>query len=95
MNKLLEIKEFIYNVIYHTPDEILSEEEKNRVKSCGLVHFCEQSKGERKNYDVYIVVKKLSEEQMKKIRIRRKIDYAVIFPGTLKTDNMKAYRLEQ
>lgn len=140
MNLFLEIKEFVYSVVYHTPKEMLNEEEINRVMANGLVHFCEEdnvknilkdgvvgnlrkpmkrkeigytwfyifdeselcskkkiihSKGERKKYNAYIVIKNLSEEQILKLRIRRKIDCAVIFPDTLKTNEMTAHKLEQ
>lgn len=37
-----------------------------------------------------IIIKGLKEEQYRKLRIRRKLDDAVIYPGTLKTNDMKA-----
>lgn len=37
-----------------------------------------------------IIIKGLTEEQYRKLRIRRKLDDAVIYPGTLKTNDMKA-----
>ncbi len=37
-----------------------------------------------------IIIKELTEEQLKDLRIRRKLDDAGIYPGTLKTDDMKA-----
>ncbi len=53
-----------------------------------------QSKGERKSYNVYIIIKGLTEEQINKLRIRRKNDNAVIYPGTLKTDTMEAHYID-
>lgn len=61
-------------------------EEQNFEKNKRIV----QGKGERKNYDMCIIIKKLTEEQLEELRIRRKLDDAVIYPGTLKTDDMKA-----
>lgn len=57
--------------------------EKNRK----IVH----SKGERKKYDGYVIVKNLSDEQLDLLRIRREVDDAVIYPGTLKTDDIKGF----
>ena len=37
-----------------------------------------------------IIIKGLTEEQYRKLIILRKLDYAVIYPGTLKTNDMKA-----
>ena len=37
-----------------------------------------------------IIIKGLTEEQYRKLIIWRKLDYAVIYPGTLKTNDMKA-----
>lgn len=61
-------------------------EEQNFEKNKRIV----QGKGERKNYDTCIIIKGLTEEQFRKLRIRRKLDCAVIYPGTLKTNDMKA-----
>ena len=61
-------------------------EEQNFEKNKRIVH----EKGERKNYDMCIIIKELTEEQLKDLRIRRKLDDAGIYPGTLKTDDMKA-----
>jgi len=61
-------------------------EEQNFEKNKRIV----QGKGERKNYDMCIIIKGLTEEQYRKLRIRRKLDDAVIYPGTLKTNDMKA-----
>lgn len=55
-------------------------EEQNFEKNKRIV----QGKGERKNYDMCIIIKGLTEEQY------RKLDDAVIYPGTLKTNDMKA-----
>ena len=60
--------------------------EKNFERNKKIVH----SKGKRKNYDAYIVIKELTEEQINSLRIRRKYDSAVIYPETLKTDNKEA-----
>lgn len=51
-------------------------------------------KGERKNCDAYVVIKGLSEKQISKLRIRRNPDAAVIYPGTLYTDNIEKYLLK-
>lgn len=59
-------------------------EEQTYEKNKRIVH----SKGERKSYDAYIIIKGLTYEQINKLRIRRKIDNAVIYPGTLKTETM-------
>ena len=61
-------------------------EEQNFEKNKRIV----QGKSERKNYDMCIIIKGLTEEQYRKLRIRRKLDDAVIYPGTLKTNDMKA-----
>lgn len=37
-----------------------------------------------------IIIKGLTEEQYRELRIRRELDGAVIYPGTLKTNDMKA-----
>lgn len=127
--------DFINNILFHTPNEELNEQEKEMVIQNGLVHFCNSEnvdnilcegirgdlklpmkkiekgytwfyiydemtfdekkqiihgKGERKSYDAFIVVKGLSEQQMRKLRIRRKIDDAIIYPGTLQSNDMTA-----
>lgn len=51
------------------------------------------SKGERKKYNAFVIIKGLDDEQISKLRIRRKIDNAVIYPGTLKTDNITVNEL--
>ena len=43
---------------------------------------------------MYIIIKGLTEEQINKLRIRRKNDNAVIYPGTLKTDTMEAHYID-
>lgn len=60
-------------------------------KNKRIVH----SKGERKSYDAYVIIKELKDEQMNKLRIRRKYDNAVIYPGTLKTKTMDAHLIEE
>lgn len=60
-------------------------------KNKRIVH----SKGERKSYDAYVIIKELTDEQMNKLRIRRKYDNAVIYPGTLKTETMDAHYIEE
>lgn len=60
-------------------------------KNKRIVH----SKGERKSYDAYVIIKELKDEQMNKLRIRRKYDNAVIYPGTLKTETMDAHYIEE
>lgn len=52
-----------------------------------------RSKGNRKKYDGCIIVKNLSDEQLDLLRIRREIDDAVIYPGTLKTDDIKGFMI--
>ena len=66
-------------------------EEQTYEKNKRIVH----SKGERKSYDAYIIIKGLTYEQINKLRIRRKIDNAVIYPGTLKTETMEAHYIEE
>ena len=60
-------------------------------KNKRIVH----SKGERKSYDAYVIIKELKDEQMNRLRIRRKYDNAVIYPGTLKTETMDAHYIEE
>lgn len=64
-------------------------EERNFEKNKKII----QGKGERKNYDMCIVIKGLTEEKLNSLRIRRKLDSAVIYPGTLKTCDMKAQKI--
>ena len=42
-----------------------------------------------------IIIKGLTEEQYRKLIIWRKLDYAVIYPGTLKTNDMKAKSMKK
>lgn len=51
------------------------------------------SKGYRKSYNAFVIIKGLSHEQLLKLRIRRKNDNAVIYPGTLKTNDITVNRL--
>ena len=51
------------------------------------------SKGERKKYDAYAIIKELSDEQISYLRIRREIDDAIIYPTSLKTNNIIVYKL--
>lgn len=140
MNILKEIRQFVLEFIYHTPKELLNDEEIELIKSSGLIHFCEaksaesiikegvkgdlqkpmrkkekgftwfyindeknfntnidiiHKKGYRKKYDSYVVIKDLEDRQIKKLRIRRKLDCAVIYPGDLSTKNMKSYLINQ
>lgn len=41
MNILKKIKQFALGFIYHTPEELLNDEEIKLIKSSGLIHFCE------------------------------------------------------
>lgn len=127
--------ELIKYILYHTPDEELTEQEIRMIKQNGLVHSCNSKnvdsilhygvkgnlkppmkrkekgytwfyiydiitleeklhiihgKGERKYNDAYVIVKGLSEQQIRKLRIRRKLDNAVIYPETLHTSDMIA-----
>lgn len=52
------------------------------------------SKGERKEYDAFVVIKGLSDEQISRLRIRRETDNAVAYPGTLKTDDIVISKLQ-
>lgn len=51
-------------------------------------------KGERKSYDVFIVIKGLSEKQINELRIGWKVNDAIIYPGDLKTNDMTAYYID-
>lgn len=51
------------------------------------------SKGKRKEYDAFAIIKDLNDDQISKLRIRRETDYAIIFPDTLKTNNISVNRL--
>lgn len=131
---------FYKSVKYHTPTELLSDQEINSIKLNGLIHFTEyenkasiekhgilgnkkramrkkekgftwfyiydeaqfdekldivHSKGERIKYNAFAVIKELSDEQLTELRIRRKIDDAIIYPASLKTANMIVYKLPE
>ena len=131
---------FYKSIKYHTPTEILSDQEINLIKLNGLIHFTEyenkasiekngilgnqkramckkekgftwfyiydkakfeekldivHSKGERTKYNAFAVIKGLSDEQLAELRIRRKIDDAIIYPTSLKTTNMIVYELPE
>jgi len=73
-------KGFTWFYIY---DKALFEEKRD------IVH----SKGERSNYDAYVIIKELSDEQLAQLRIRRETDDAIIYPSSLKTSNMIVYKL--
>ncbi len=49
-----------------------------------LIH----SKGKRKEYDAFAIIKSLNDEQISKLRIRRETDDAIIYPDTLKTNKI-------
>lgn len=49
------------------------------------------SKGERKNYNAYVIIKGLTEKQINQLRIRRKVDNAIIYPGSMKTEIIEAH----
>lgn len=141
LNKIFDsIQDFYKSIVYHTPKEELNKFEIEKIKSNGLIHFCNSknvdkilqegvkgglkppmqkaeknytwyyiydsttyeknkrivhSKGERKSYDAYVIIKELKDEQMNRLRIRRKYDNAVIYPGTLKTETMDAHYIEE
>lgn len=141
LNKIFDlVRDFYKSIVYHTPKEELNKLEIEKIKSNGLMHFCNSknidkilregvkgglkppmqkaeknytwyyiydsttyeknkrivhSKGERKSYDAYVIIKELKDEQMNKLRIRRKYDNAVIYPGTLKTETMDAHYIEE
>lgn len=65
---------------FYIYDEMTFDEKKQ------IIH----GKGKRKSYDAFIVVKGLSEQQIRRLRIRRKIDDAIIYPETLQTNEMTA-----
>lgn len=50
-------------------------------------------KGSRSEYDACVIIRELSEGDMKNLRIRKK-DGAVVHIGTLKTNNMKGMFLD-
>ncbi len=52
------------------------------------------NKGVREEYDMYVIIKQLTDEQINRLRIRREFDGAVIYPGTLKTYDMTAGYIE-
>lgn len=64
-------------------------DEKNFSKNMNIIH----KKGYREKYDSYVVIKELDDRQINKLRIRRNLDYAVIYPGNLLTKNMKSYKI--
>ena len=64
-------------------------DEKNFSKNVNIIH----KKGYREKYDSYVVIKELDDRQISKLRIRRKLDYAVIYPGNLSTKNMNSYKI--
>jgi hypothetical protein len=66
-------------------------DEKKFNTNINIIH----KKGYRKNYDSYVVIKDLEASQIKKLRIRRKLDCAVIYPDNLFTKNMKSYLISQ
>lgn len=134
-----EVCKFYKDVFFHTPTEVLNEEEIDSIKKFGLIHLSYKKnedkirkngiesgharpmnkreknftwyyinypdkfeeyveivhgKGNRKNYDMYAEMKELTEEQISKLRIRRKhYDNAVIYPGTLKTTSISINNL--
>ncbi|SFC14415.1 hypothetical protein [Ruminococcus albus] len=55
-----------------------------------LVH----SKGKRKEYDAFAIIKNLNDEQISKLRIRRETDDAIIYPDTLKTNKIFVDKLD-
>lgn len=52
------------------------------------------SKGIRKNYDSYVVFKDIEDNQIKKLRIRRRTDCAIIYPSDFSTTNMNKYLIQ-
>lgn len=52
------------------------------------------SKGVRKNYDSYVVFKDIEDDQIKKLRIRRRTDCAIIYPSDFSTTNMNRYLIQ-
>lgn len=49
-------------------------------------------KGERKNYDAYVVIREISKSQIKKMRYR-KSDMAIVHAGILKTESMEVKKI--
>ena len=60
-------------------------------KNKNIIH----SKGERILYDGCVIIREITEEQLDNMRIRRKLDNAVIFPGTLLTDDIKGFTIDE
>ena len=53
-----------------------------------------QGKGERKNYDAYVIVQSIDDKQIEQMRYR-KSDMAIVHIGVLKTENITAKRLDE
>lgn len=53
-----------------------------------------KTKGSRASYDVYFIIKNLSDDQMKNM-LYRKHDKAIVHKGVLKTDDMECYSVEE
>lgn len=52
------------------------------------------SKGIRNKYDSYVVFKDIEDNQIKKLRIRRRTDCAIIYPNDFSTTNMNKYLIQ-
>ena len=66
-------------------------EEKNFERNLKTVH----SKGDRSAYDAYVIIKNLSDEQIKSLKIRKETDFAVSHKGSLKTNSMISYKISK
>ena len=71
MNVLEEIKKIFIDFLYHTPKENLNTE----IKNMNIIH----KKGYWEKYDSYVVIKELDDKQINKLRIRRRLDYIIIY----------------
>ncbi|WP_108831535.1 hypothetical protein [Aedoeadaptatus coli] len=52
-----------------------------------------KTKGRRASYDVYFIIKNLSDDQMKNM-LYREYDKAIVHKGVLKTDDMEYYSVK-
>ena len=53
-----------------------------------------QGKGERKNYDAYVIVRSIEDNQIEQMRYR-KSDMAIVHIGVLKTENITVKKLDE
>lgn len=53
-----------------------------------------QGKGERKNYDAYVIVQSINDKEIEQMRYR-KSDMAIVHIGVLKTENITVKKLDE